>query len=215
MRLNARPRLSYLHITQMIKQELKQVLFTITLLFCTVLIGCKNEKKTTTTKKKIEKITPTQETEKSIEENRQFKKIHQTPNYTLTITSTNEETSTINVFTEGEIYNFKETLEIEGKVLDSYMTDINKDGFKEFFLKIKPTDDSGNLALIGFASNKGKSISEIYIVDIEVLIEMNSDNITVHKNGIQREFKVDGKIAKYTYELLEGETGYVLEPKKL
>lgn len=92
------------------------------------------------------------------------------------------------------------------------MKDLNKDGFKEFFLTIAPTDDSGNIEIIGYASNRGKSISQITTRETKELKAMNSDKVTI--NEIRRKFKANGKDIVYLYNWVEGGDSYILELQK-
>lgn len=71
--------------------------------------------------------------------------------------------SILKVFTKGLEKEENYSVQIEGKVIETYMTDLNQDGFKEFFITVSPTDDSGNIDIIGIASNKGKNFSDIVI----------------------------------------------------
>ncbi|NVK52208.1 MAG: hypothetical protein HWD85_04680 [Flavobacteriaceae bacterium] len=192
---------------------MRKLTLTISITCSLFIIGCKNEKTSTNTQKEIKKAIKTQETESSKTFTKYYKSEHKATGYSFFVESKNGETSTINLFTKGGATNFNESIEIEGVVLSSFMTDINKDGFKEFFIKILPTDDSGNLELIGYASNKGKSISQIFVRKIDAQKEINSDKLTITENEITREFKENGITKKYNYQLVEGEAGYQLEPR--
>lgn len=217
---------------------------TILLMSFILLLGCKNEKTKSEESKKqtkeisqtqIEKKVRTETADKDINEkvlqtrkekpveiedgkiNLFYKKVHNAPNFSFTVEANNGEISTVKFYTRGgkDIWEFNRTTEIEGAVMGSYMTDLNKDGFKEFFIKIKPTDDSGNLHLIGFSSNSGISISDIYIRGTKELKERNSDKITIDENNIIREFRANGENLAYKYKLIEGEAGYILEAIKI
>ena len=180
------------------------------LLSILVFVSCKNEKGNQN-KKQVKQDQPIQ---KIVKSNPSYKKTHTASNYVVNISSNNEETSTIKISTEGMENEFKEAVEVEGQVLDSYLTDINKDGFKEVFITLSPTDDSGNINLLGFASNSGKSMSQIYIPESNVLRDVNTDEILIENNSITRKFKTNGVLQNYSYELGLGESSYVLKEVK-
>lgn len=143
-----------------------------------------------------------------------YTKTYDTDHYSITFESDNTEVSTLKISTKGIENEENNSLEIEGKILETYMTDLNQDGFKEFFITVSPTDDSGNIEIIGIASNKGKSFSDIAINEPTELRDVNTDKLNFNTKSIVREFKSNGKIIKYNYYLTEGEAGYILTAKK-
>lgn len=145
---------------------------------------------------------------------KKYAKTHDTGKYSVTFESDNDELSTLKITTKGLEKEENDSLKIEGKILETYMTDLNADGVKEFFITVNPTDDSGNIDLIGIASNNGKSFSDIVINEPEELRDVNSDKLNIESKAITREFKSNGKVLKYNYSLTEGEAGYVLTAKK-
>jgi hypothetical protein len=147
--------------------------------------------------------------------NRIFSKTYKTDTYSFTIESNNEEISTLKAYSKGMDYDYNESIEIEGMVKESYMLDINQDSYKEFILTIAPTDDSGNIELFGFASNKGKSISTISVQELDILRDVDSDSIFIKGNSIIRKFQSQGKNITCQYQLLAGEAGYMLKANKL
>jgi len=186
----------------------------IVILTVTVFLSCKNGK--TTNDNKVEEINTkqTQQVESPKEKDFNFTKTHNTKNYSLTIESDNREMSTIKIYTKGMEYEFNETIEVEGQVIDTYMADLNQDGFKEFYIKFSQTDDSGNIGLLGFISNRGKSISMIEVEEPTDLRDVNTDKLIIENDKIIREFKTNGEIVNYRYKLSLGEASYVLQPSK-
>lgn len=139
-----------------------------------------------------------------------YVKTHEVGNYAVTIEANNAELSTLKITTKGLENEEEEVCKIEGKVIETYMTDLNQDGFKEFIITVCSNDDSGNIDIIGIASNKGKSLSDIAIKEPTVLRDVYTDQLNVHPNSMTREFQSNGKTVKYNYQLTEGEAGYVL-----
>lgn len=180
------------------------------LLITSITFSCKQKKKSDNKpneEKKTEVIAEKQVPNK-------YSKTYDTGHYSITFESDNTEVSTLKITTKGIENEENNSLEIEGKVLETYMTDLNQDGFKEFFITVSPTDDSGNIDIIGIASNKGKSFSDIAINEPTELRDVNTDKLNFDTKSIVREFKSNGKIIKYNYYLTEGEAGYILTAKK-
>lgn len=145
---------------------------------------------------------------------KKYFKTHNAGDYSITFESDNSEVSILKISTKGLDNEENDSLEIEGSILETYMTDLNQDGFKEFFITVSPADDSGNIDIIGIASNMGKSFSDIAINESAELRDPNTDKLNIDANGIVREFSSNGKMVKYGYDLTEGEAGYVLTAKK-
>ncbi len=185
------------------------------ILTCLVLLCCKNVKKQQVlNEKEIKDTINIKNNDQSHCTNKGFKKEYRSGTYSLTIESNNEEVSIIKIYSKGLPYEYEETFEIEGQIKEAHMTDLNQDGFKEYILEIMPTDDSGNINLKGFASNRDKSLSEIYIVEPNELKDVNTDRVIVEKSSIVRHFKLNGILKSYSYILSEGESSYVLSLKE-
>lgn len=173
-------------------------------LFALSITGCKSE----ITEK-------TEVTETAIEEtSAHYSQTYTTETYAINIVAENGEMTNLSIQSSGLENEFDENYEIEGRVTNSYMTDINNDGYMEFLIEYEQTDDSGNKKLMGFASNSDKSLSPIYIKETQELKEMNSDQIMVELRTVMRKFVSEGKELIYTYELKGGESGYIMEPVK-
>ncbi|TMM29078.1 hypothetical protein FDT66_11870 [Polaribacter aestuariivivens] len=181
----------------------------IILIFLVFTFSCKQTgKETTSTALPKVKEVEQKETLKPI-----YEKEYQTNNYTFHIKAINGEVTKLHIYTKGLENNFDETFEIEGQVLSSAELDINNDNFKEYYLKILPTDDSGNIDLMGFASHKNKSIYKIEVNESNHLREVNTDKISFSDNKIERSFTSDGKENGYSYNLIyiEEINKYILE----
>lgn len=144
-----------------------------------------------------------------------YSKKHQADDLSVIVDAKNGEVSKVSVSLESLEGNSKEEIDVEGQVVDSYLTDLNKDGLREIILVVNPTDDSGNVDLQGMViSKKGNSFMDLYVDEVQGKRDVNTDKVIVENNTITREYKVDGKLVKYTYGVSEGKTGYVLKPTK-
>ncbi|QOD61982.1 hypothetical protein H9I45_05935 [Polaribacter haliotis] len=174
----------------------------ITLALITLIFSCKKTTKETTvssSEKKVETIIKDPIKEKLQQE---YSKEYKVGESSFFINAKNGEVSNVHIYTKGLEENFDKTYEIGGQVLSSTALDINNDGFKEIFLKVLPTDDSGNVDLMGFASHKDQKIYEIQITESDHLRDMNTDKVTFSDNKIERTFTTNGKESGYSYDLI-------------
>ncbi len=140
-----------------------------------------------------------------------FTHIHEGEGYSFHIQAKNGEMTDLLVFTVGMENEYKDSMQVEGQVVNSLMLDVNGDGHQEFYLVVSPTDDSGNLNLMGFGSNRGKSMSIIHVDDAKEPRQVNTDDLRVENDRLYRTFSANGKEKIYTYRLLQGEGGYILK----
>ncbi|MFK7808342.1 MAG: hypothetical protein AB8F74_11125 [Saprospiraceae bacterium] len=143
-----------------------------------------------------------------------FQRRYDAGNFTFKINAMNGEVTPIHISTEGLPRAFEETIEVEGAVKTGHLLDLNKDGFKELYLVIQPTGDSGNLDIIGIASYRDKSAGKIIVKDTEEIRAVNSDKIFTKDGELRRSFVQNGKQMDFGYELKKGETGFVLKAVK-
>ena len=108
-------------------------------------------------------------------------------------------------------YEYDDSLNVEGQVRSSFMLDLNNDGYREFYLCIAPTDDSGNINIEGFASNRDSSISRIHVEDTRMIREVGTDRVFTENGQLRRALKSNGEAHLFTFMLQKGETGFVLK----
>lgn len=186
------------------------------------LLNCKADKKSTETILNTEapqKRGPILETrpldqKSAISDRSKYKKTHQANNYSVTIERTNEDNPSVQIYTNGLSYEYDEKKSIGGRIIDSYMTDLDQDNVKEYFITIHLNDDSEQQTLIGLASNNGKSLSDIYVKPINTVIDSNTEQWFIEQESIMRKFTSDGIDQRYQYHLKKGEAGYILEGTK-
>ncbi len=155
---------------------------------------------------------PIQQMQKGmVRRNSVFQRTYNAGTFAFKVNATNSEVTPIHISTEGLPRAYKETIEIEGAVKEGHLLDVNKDGFKELYLITQPTDDSGNLDIIGIASYRDKSAGQIYIKDTKEKRKVNSDKVFVENGELLRSFVQNGKEMNFKYRLRAGETGFILE----
>ncbi|PVX50702.1 hypothetical protein C7377_1015 [Balneicella halophila] len=141
-----------------------------------------------------------------------YRNVMKASDYDFIVSAINGENTTIKIRTVGLKEEYKESFPIEGQVKDSFMADLNNDSLEEFYLVISPTDDSGNLQLLGFAINDSENISMIAIDVLKENRDMNTDSIELKNNKLFRHYQVNGITKNYQYELFSRKTGYLLKP---
>ncbi len=148
------------------------------------------------------------------QDNGVFQKTIQAGKVKFNVSCQNRETSTIHVNSEGlEVRKYERDFTVEGQLKNAFSLDLDGDGFSEIYLVVQGTDDSGNLDLMGIASFKDKSAGEIYVKDVTVPRQMNTDKIYVKGEKLIREFNDEkGELQVYQYNLKKGEAGFILEP---
>lgn len=109
--------------------------------------------------------------------------------------------------------NYMETFDIEGKVEQAFLLDINKDNYIELYIVLSLENGTGNKKMIGIASFRNKSAGEIHVQGIRVEMQDNSDSIKKTHDSIRRVFTdAEGKVLDVNYVMAEGEAGYRLIP---
>jgi len=124
-------------------------------------------------------------------------------------------------------------LEMEESDLFDYalVADVNKDGFEELYIITRGTGSGSYAQVYGFASNKDKSVTPIYIPklsddDFVALFQgyMGHDKFYTEDNKLLRKYPIYNKEDSNNnptggdkiieYELKEGESSWVLNIKK-
>ncbi|PHS42253.1 MAG: hypothetical protein COB07_00500 [Sulfurovum sp.] len=116
--------------------------------------------------------------------------------------------------------------EIDGRVVDAEIEDLNKDGFPEVYVYIASAGSGSYGSLVAYASNRNKSMTAIYLPPLEEDKErsqgyMGHDMFSLVEHTLARRFpiyKKDDSNAKATggtrqleYKLKAGEAGWVLK----
>lgn len=111
---------------------------------------------------------------------------------------------------------------IDGDVVKAEAGDLDMDGYPEVFIYMHPKSNTQEMTLIGFSSNKGKSLSQIYFPAkneypkyYQNFVEDNEFAI-VESSLVERfplfdkkgkELKPNGKYKQLQYKLVNGESG--------
>lgn len=116
--------------------------------------------------------------------------------------------------------------EINGKVTEAEVADLNADGSPEILVYTVSAGSGSYGSLIGYASNRKKSLSQIYLPDLTQDKEtsigyMGHDEFSVVETRLARRFPVyrpgdsnnnpTGGLRQLYYELTLGEPGWVLK----
>jgi len=201
-------------------KQLKTILLT--LVGALTIIGCKNEQGKIN-KEQIENNeilnieNPIQEVQKIV-----FQKTLSLQNITFDIITTGEGSiSELTIQPKGlEIDNRKIAVELDGKVVNAEIEDLNSDGFPEILI-YKISAGSGSYGnVIGYSVNNGKSISQIYFPEISENKEasigyMGHDEFAIIETSLARRFPVykdgdtnnnpTGGTRQIEYKLKDGE----------
>lgn len=145
-----------------------------------------------------------------------FQNSHDTGTYKLFVDAENRDEGTIfKIYTEGLQSNYGEAFEVEGKIVQSYMLDLNNDGKHEFYLVVEPIDDSGRLDILAIAFEGDSHFSSIAIQDIYDERDIHTDKLEVKNGMLFRSFRKNGDFYYYTYDLKQGEAAKILKAKKI
>ncbi|MDA9773409.1 hypothetical protein N9B82_00515 [Saprospiraceae bacterium] len=127
------------------------------------------------------------------------------------------EVSSLDIKSDGLETEYSAHFDLEAQIADAYFMDLDGNSHKELYIITKGTDDSGNLDIMGIATNGGdKSASEINIRENEELRKLNTDKVYVKNNQLFRSFEtVKGRKKTFSYKLSKGENSMVLEPVEL
>lgn len=129
-----------------------------------------------------------------------------------------------------EIDNSPVVREVEGQVVEAEVADLDADGSPEIYIYVQSAGSGSYGALVAFAANKKKSLSEIYLPPIAddpkaAKGYMGHDEFRVVENTLVRRFPVyrdgdtnaqpTGGMRQIQYNLAAGEAGWVLRPDKV
>lgn len=120
--------------------------------------------------------------------------------------------------------------EAEGTVINAEIADLNSDGYPEIYIYVTSAGSGSYGSLISYASNRNKSLSEIYLPSLEDDTEasrgyMGHDKFAVGEGAFIRLFpiyregdtnaKPSGGTRQIQYKLVPGEAGWVLRKDRM
>jgi heat shock protein HslJ len=132
---------------------------------------------------------------------------------------------TIEVRTEGFEHNYGEVFEDRDPISDAFTADLDGNGFDEIYIVTTAAGSGSYGTILGFASNKDKSLSMIHFPDVREGDEtfegyMGHDTFTIEGRKLVRMFPVyqegdanakpTGGRRKLVYGLVPGEAGWQL-----
>ena len=125
--------------------------------------------------------------------------------------------NTVRITTEG-LANGASILDrdIPGAVVGADVADLDADGSPEVYVYIGASDTSGRAALVAYAANRGKSLSDIYLPPIEdapgaAIGFVGPEEIAVVEAALARRFAIEGgKTRQLRYRLHAGDAGWQL-----
>lgn len=136
----------------------------------------------------------------------------------------------VTITTRGLTRNITLVREVNGRVTEAEVADLNVDRFPELYIYAK-SDGSGSYgSLVAFSSNKNKSLSDISLPEItagskESIGFMGHDDFGVVEGTLVRRFPVykpgdsnakpTGGMRQIQYKLRAGEAGWVLYADKV
>ena len=133
--------------------------------------------------------------------------------------------ATIEIRTEGFEHNFREVFEDRDPVSDVFTADLDGNGFDEIYIVTTAAGSGSYGTILGFASNKDKSLSIIHFPDVREGDEtfegyMGHDTFTIEGRKLVRMFPVyregdananpTGGRRRLVYGLVPGEAGWQL-----
>lgn len=137
--------------------------------------------------------------------------------------------ATIEVRTEGFEHDFREVFEDRDPISDVFMADLDGNGFDEIYIITTAAGSGSYGSVLGFASNKDKSLSMIHLPEIRKGDEnfkgyMGHDTFSIEGRRLVRIFPVynqgdanekpTGGRRKLVYGLVPGEAGWLLRIEK-
>jgi hypothetical protein len=121
--------------------------------------------------------------------------------------------------------------QIEGTVTNAEVADLNVDGSPELYVYVTSAGSGSHGSLVAYAANKGKSLSEIYLLPpmeedkAAAKGYVGHDEFAVVENTLVRRFPVykdgdtnsqpTGGTRQIQYKLKAGEAGWILRPDKI
>lgn len=106
---------------------------------------------------------------------------------------------------------------VDGRVIRIEVADLDVDQSPEIYIYIRPSEESSRTRLLAYASNRRKSLSSIYLPDLDPAqlskISLGiHDEMAVVENRLVRRFPIDGKkMRQIQYRLDKGESGWRLQ----
>jgi len=120
--------------------------------------------------------------------------------------------------------------EADGSISNVEIGDLNADGYPEIYVYINSAGSGSYGSLVAYASNRNKSLSEIYLPSLENNPEvstgyMGHDKFTVGEGALLRRFpiyrdgdtnaKPTGGIRQIQYKLVAGQAGWILRQDRV
>ncbi|MEZ5008154.1 MAG: hypothetical protein R2753_08400 [Chitinophagales bacterium] len=124
--------------------------------------------------------------------------------------------------------NISDTLKATDPLEEVLLADLNDDSFNEVYLITRSAGSGSYATIYGFSSYADKSFGQIYVPDLNISKEMpfgymGHDSIFIENNQLIRTFplyksedsnsKPTGEMATIIYDLVKGETGFILQPE--
>lgn len=106
--------------------------------------------------------------------------------------------------------------DIHGAVIGADIADLDTNGSPEVYIYVAAAGTRGHAALVAYASNRGKSLSDIYLPPLEdeqgaAIGFVGPEAIAVVETSLVRRFAVEGgKTRQLRYRLHAGEAGWLL-----
>jgi hypothetical protein len=128
------------------------------------------------------------------------------------------------------IDNRKLTHQLDGKVIDAEIEDLNSDGYPELVIYIQSAGSGSYGDVIAYSVNNGKSVSSAYLPPITDHPEaslgyMGHDEFTIIENSLARRFPIfwdgdtnsnpTGGLRQIQYKLVDGEASRRFEVNKI
>ena len=144
------------------------------------------------------------------------------------VTSANTDTANVvRIVPQGlEIDNSPIERPVDGVVTGAEIGDLNVDRSPEIYVYVREPGSAARGALVAYASNKRKSLSEIYLAPVAMNAALSKgyrghDEFAVVENSLAQRFpiyrdgdpvdKPDGGMRQIQYKLVRGEAGWVLK----
>jgi hypothetical protein len=117
---------------------------------------------------------------------------------------------------------------IEGEVTGAEIADLDANGFPELYVYVSTSERGRYGRLVGYAVNKGKSITEIYLPPVSENAKLRwgyrgQDEFAVVESTFVQRFPIfrngysspSGKTRQLQYKLKQGEAGWILRLDKV
>jgi len=119
------------------------------------------------------------------------------------------------------------TVKIEGAVSGTEIADLDGNGFPEIYVYVNSSGSGRNGSLVGYAVNRGKTMTEIYLPPVSENAKLRSgyrghDEFAVVEGTFVQRFPIfragesnpSGKTRQLQYKLKQGEAGWILRLDK-